>query len=190
MTTELHTEEDTDLDIIPEIPEELGQGEIKFEPTGVKHKDMAIAGMINDAPKACKALIMAKVWDTVCTSPNPAGKAEAELLKLFNIPEDVLKIVLIKVKNLLSGYNMSIPQAFHNCILEKVLARIDIEKLKTKVEKVQVVAVTEEPIKDFKFALNGSVLTHPDGSKYTFGTRGRRPLWVTEWLTTNPAPEA
>lgn len=187
MTTELNTEED--LDIIPEIPDELGQGEIKFEPTGIKHKDMAIAGMINDAPKACKALIVAKVWDTVCTSPNPAGKAEVELLKLFNIPDDVMKIVLIKMKSLLSGYNMSIPQAFHNCILEKVLSRIDIEKLKTKIEVVK--AVTEEPEvnKDFKFQLKGSVLTHPDGSTYTFGTRGRRPLWVKEWLTINPEPE-
>lgn len=186
MTTELNTEQDTELDVISEIPEELGQGEIKFEPTGIKHKDMAIAGMINDAPKACKALIVAKVWDIVCTSPNPAGKAEIELLKLLSVPNDVMKIVLIKVKSLLTGYNMSIPQAFHNCILEKVLARVDFEKLKTKVEVVQT-TVDDKPTNP---KLDGSILTHPDGSKYTFGTRGRRPLWVKEWLTINPEPEA
>lgn len=188
MTTELNTEDDTDLELVPEIPEELGQGEIKFEPTGIKHKDMAIAGMINDAPKACKALIMAKVWDIVCASPNPAGKAEVELLKLFKVPEDSLKIVLIKMKSLLTGYNMSIPQAFHNCILEKVLARVDIEKLKTKIEVVESTTPIEDKPTNPK--LDGSILTHPDGSKYTFGTRGRRPLWVKEWLTINPEPES
>lgn len=197
MTTE-PIDAETDLDLIPEVPEELGQGEIQFNPTGIRHKDMAIAGMINDAPKACKALIKAGVWDAVTTSPNPAGKAEVELLKILQIPEDNLKTVLIKLKTLLTGYNMSIPQAFHNCIIEKQLERAEVQKLFVKVEPVQTVVeepkpvVVEEvvttPVVPAEPTLVGSVLTHPDGSTYTFGNRGRRPLWVQEWLKTNTEP--
>jgi hypothetical protein len=187
------TDPETDLDLIPEIPEELGQGEIQFTPTGIRHKDMAIAGMINDAPKACKALIKAGVWDAVTTSPNPAGKAEVELLKILQIPEDKLKTVLIKLKTLLAGYNMSVPQAFHNCIIEKQLERTDIQKLFTKAETIQTEVEEvkpEEPKEVVQAAptLVGSVLTHPDGAVYTFGTRGRRPLWVQDWLKTNAEP--
>lgn len=192
MTTEPINETDTDLDI-PEIPEELGQGEIQFNPTGIRHKDMAIAGMINDAPKACKALIKAKVWDAVTASPNPAGKAEVELLKILQIPEESLKTVLVKLKSLLAGYNMSIPQAFHNCIIEKQLERAEVQKLFVKVEPVQTVVeetkpVVVEEVKPQVPVLVGSVLTHQDGSVYTFGSRGRRPLWVQEWLKTNQEP--
>lgn len=194
MTTETEDTTLEDLDQIPEVPEELGQGEIQFTPTGIRHKDMAIAGMINDAPKACKALIKAGAWEAVTTSPNPAGKAEVELLKILQVPEDVLKTVLIKLKSLLSGYNMSIPQAFHNCIIEKQLERFDIQKLFVKVEPVQTVVEEAKPVVEEAVvapavpSLVGSVLTHPDGSIYTFGSRGRRPLWVLEWLKTNSEP--
>ena len=192
MTTETEDTTLEDLDQIPEVPEELGQGEIQFTPTGIRHKDMAIAGMINDAPKACKALIKAGAWEAVTTSPNPAGKAEVELLKILQIPEESLKTVLIKLKSLLAGYNMSIPQAFHNCIIEKQLERAEVQKLFVKVELVQVVEevkpIVEEAVAPAVPSLGGSILTHPDGSTYAFGARGRRPLWVLEWLKTNQEP--
>jgi hypothetical protein len=181
--------EDTELltDITPEDEEIIGQGEIQFNPTGSKHKDMAIAGMINDAPNACKALIKVKKWDIICASPNPAGQAEIGTLKLYSIPNDLIKPVLIKVKSLLTGRNMSIMQAQHNCILDSVIKRIDLNKLTPLIVKVTNTVTTTKI--DIKSELIGSILTSSDGKSYTFGTRGRRPLWVLEWLKINPEPE-
>ena len=170
----------------------IGQGEIQFIPTGSKHKDLAIAGMINDAPNACKALIKANVWDSVCSSTNPAGKAELEILHILNVPKDLTKIVLIKLKTLLIGRNNSIMQAFHNCIIEDVLKRINMSKLTPQIIKAQATPLEEDKKENKPLpssVLNGSILTHPDGSTYTFGNRGRRPLWVLEWLSINPEPE-
>jgi hypothetical protein len=198
MTTE--TTEDLDLLPIESEEEDIGQGEIQFTPTGIRHKDMAIAGMINDATNACKALIKAKVWEKVCASPNPAGAAEIELLRTLQIPDEKIKLVLIKLKIMLAGLNMTIPQAFHKCILETQLKRVNMGKVDIQVAKdkayaakiaqeqsakepvTQTAAVTTEP------QLNGSILTNTDGATYTFGTRGRRPLWVKTWLETHPEP--
>lgn len=192
MTTE---QIETDLEIIAEIPEELGQGEIQFTPTGIRHKDMAIAGMINDAPNACKALFKEKMWDTVCASANPAGAAELALLRTFKLPENKLRLILIKLKTQLAGLDMSVPQAFHNCILEDQIKRINIDKIKVLDVRTDVpnspveIATKKEQTEDTACPqLNGSILTHIDGSTYTFGTRGRRPLWVKEWLTTHDEP--
>ena len=192
------TIEPEDTEILTETPEiEIGQGEIQFTPTGIPHKDMSIAGMINDAPNACKALIRAGLWDKVCASPNPAGEAEMQLIGLSGIPGNKRKQVLIKVKNMLNGLGVSLPQAHHKCILENYVNRINLDKINNEVKKavqeIQVVtqeAPAKEVPQDLKTALNGSVLTHPDGSTYTFGNRGRRPLWVLEWLKINPEPEA
>lgn len=181
-----------DLDTLETTEEvEIGQGEIQFTPTGIKHKDMAIAGMINDAPNACKALIRAGLWDKVCTSPNPAGEAEMQLVGLAGIPGDKRKQVLIKVKNMLNGLGVTLPQAHHKCILENYIKRINLDKIQPEIKKaVEEITPVAKPIaEDNKTKLMGSVLVHPDGSKYTFGVRGRRPLWVQEWLKINPEPE-
>jgi hypothetical protein len=197
MTTE--TTEDLDLLPIDSEEEDIGQGEIQFTPTGIRHKDMAIAGMINDATNACKALIKAKVWEKVCASPNPAGTAEIELLRTFQIPDDKIKLVLIKLKIMLAGVNMTVPQAFHKCILDQYLKQVNMNKIDIQVAKdkayaakiaqeqaeaakepvTQTEAVTTEP------QLNGSILTNTDGATYTFGTRGRKPKWVTIWECNN-----
>lgn len=191
MTTEPLTEDVELLDTETEDTD-LGQGEIQFTPTGVRFRDMAIAGMINDATNACKALIKAGVWDKVCASPNPAGAAEIELVKLSaTIPEDKLRLVLIKLKTLLAGLNMTVPQAYHKCILADQLKRINVDKIVVPVVRTDVPdsPVEEEASEDTSCPqLNGSILTHPDGSTYTFGTRGRRPLWVQEWLKTHDEP--
>ncbi len=206
MTTQIEDTSDLPEAIVTEEVE-IGQGEIHFTPTNSKFKDLSIAAMINDAPNACKALIRAKVWDEVCASPNPTGKAELELMKILEVPTEHLRAVLLTVKTLLQGLNMTVPQAFHKCVLKdpinpekSLIKRIDMNKIRkqsdiakakaVKIEQENKEVVTNDTVKVVGAAtLDGSILTHPDGSTYTFGNRGRRPLWVKEWLTIHPEPE-
>ena len=195
MTTFAEAVEDPDLIVTEE--EDIGQGEIQFTPTGSKHRDMSIAGMINDAKEACKDLIRAKVWDAVCAAPNPAGAAELAILDLYQVPSKKKFKVLIKLKTLLAGRNMTVMQAQHKNILSDVLTRINVDAIKETVQKIDIPdAVVETPADVASPAiapvatatLNGKLLTNHDGTVYEFGKRGRRPLWVQDWLKTNQEP--
>lgn len=201
MTTfaEAITEDD---ELLTTEEEDIGQGEIQFIPTGSKHRDMSIAGMINDAKEACKDLIRAKVWDAVCASPNPAGAAELAILELYQVPSKKKFKVLIKLKSLLAGRDMTVMQAQHKNILGDVLNRINVDKIEVQdvqtavpdsgVESTAVVAsaepVTAEVVEVKAVALTGKILSNADGTTYEFGKRGRRPLWVQDWLKTNTEP--
>lgn len=197
MTTFAETVEDPEL-IVTEETDEIGQGEIQFTPTGSKHRDMSIAGMINDAPEACKCLIRAKVWDSVCAAPNPAGAAELAILNIYDVPVKKKLQVLIKLKTLLAGRNMTVMQAQHKNILGDVLNRINVESIAEPVHKPDATAaVSDTPavvvaspavIPVASATLNGKILISHDGTTYEFGKRGRRPLWVQDWLKTNQEP--
>lgn len=185
MTTFVEAVEDPDLIVTEE--EDIGQGEIQFTPTGSKHRDMSIAGMINDAKEACKDLIRAKVWDAVCAAPNPAGAAELAILDLYQVPSKKKFKVLIKLKTLLAGRNMTVMQAQHKNILSDVLARINVDAIQETIQKIDIpAAVTSPAVTPVATAtLNGKILTNHDGVTYEYGKRGRKPKWVTEWEANN-----
>lgn len=184
--TDIENEESTEIVDIDTKPI------IEFKSTGSELRDRMINGVINDSPKLVIEAINKKVWDTICGSINPIGEAEKFAIScLISVSSEKIIPILKQVKKFLLPSGISVLQAYQKFVLIEYINRVNIEKLViTQSEIVDPIVVVpvkkvEEPKQQYSF-VDGVLTNIQTNETYKFGNRGRRPLWVLDWIKNNP----
>lgn len=195
------------------IEDEDQNGDFDFISSGSELKDKILKGIISDSPNLFQDASKNKKWTDIVKSANPGGEAEKFAISQFIKEESKVLPTLLAVKKLMirNRDGLTVLKAYSSYKLKDFIDRIDLNKIKvvthTKVEMIdddnyktektqEIEMITDEMrneslntkhvIDTIKPILKvGDVITNPNDSSqtYTIGQRGRRPKFISEYLS-------
>jgi hypothetical protein len=171
--------------------------ELTYSPTGSDHRDLALSGIINDAPELVKAAMKHRKWNDINNSLTPVADIERFALQLCGVTSN-LNETIKALKKLLYPQHLTIIKAFQNCDLQpdNQLGRKFLTRVKPITKPIRV-EESATPVQEINTPVQkDNIVFHPRKQTlenkstkqiYNFG-RGRRPEWVQTWIQIHGNP--